>query len=31
AWYQRAVKWLPPDHPRLEAAKQRLAQLVNRP
>lgn len=31
AWYQRAVKWLPPDHPGLEAAKQRLAQLVNRP
>lgn len=31
AWYQRAVSWLPPDHPGLEAAKQRLAQLVNRP
>jgi tetratricopeptide (TPR) repeat protein len=31
AWYQRAVKWLPPDHPGLEAAKQRLAELVNRP
>lgn len=31
AWYQRAVNWLPPDHPGLETAKQRLAQLVNRP
>ena len=31
AWYQRAVAWLPPDHPGLEAARQRLAQLVNRP
>jgi hypothetical protein len=30
AWYQRAVKWLPADHPGLDAAKQRLAQLVNR-
>jgi hypothetical protein len=31
AWYQRAVNWLPPDHPGLETARQRLAQLVNRP
>lgn len=31
AWYQRAIGWLPPDHPGLEAAKQRLAQLQNRP
>jgi hypothetical protein len=31
AWYQRAVAWLPPDHPGLNDAKQRLAQLVNRP
>ena len=31
AWYQRAVNWLPPDHPGLEAARLRLAQLVNRP
>lgn len=31
AWYQRAVAWLPADYPGLEAAKQRLAQLVNRP
>lgn len=31
AWYQRAVNWLPADHPGLEAARQRLAQLVNRP
>jgi pSer/pThr/pTyr-binding forkhead associated (FHA) protein len=31
AWYQRAVKWLPADHPGLEAARQRLAELVNRP
>jgi predicted component of type VI protein secretion system len=31
AWYQRAVNWLAPDHPGLESAKQRLAQLVNRP
>ncbi len=30
AWYQRAVKWLPPDHPGLDAAKKRLAELVNR-
>ena len=29
AWYQRAVKWLPPDHPGLGAAKKRLAELVN--
>jgi hypothetical protein len=26
-WYQRAVAWLPPDHPDLEAARQRLAEL----
>ncbi len=31
AWYQRAVAWLAPDHPGLEAARTRLAQLVNRP
>jgi len=31
AWYQRAVNWLPPDHPGLETARQRLAALVNRP
>lgn len=31
AWYQRAVAWLPADHPGLDAARQRLAQLVNRP
>jgi hypothetical protein len=31
AWYQRAVNWLAPDHPGLEAARQRLAQLTNRP
>ncbi|MEP7117771.1 MAG: hypothetical protein ABI880_09320, partial [Acidobacteriota bacterium] len=31
AWYQRAVAWLAADHPGLEAAKTRLAQLVNRP
>lgn len=31
AWYQRAVAWLPPDHPGLEAARQRLAQLGGRP
>ncbi len=31
AWYQRAVNWLPPGHAGLEAARQRLAQLVNRP
>lgn len=30
-WYQRAVAWLPPDHPGLEAARQRLAQLGGRP
>ncbi len=29
AWYQRAVKWLPPDHPGLPAAKKRLAELVS--
>ena len=29
AWYQRAVKWLPPDHPGLGAAKKRLAELVS--
>ncbi len=31
AWYQRAVNWLPADHAGLEAARLRLAQLVNRP
>ncbi len=30
AWYQRAVAWLAPEHPGLEAARARLAQLVNR-
>ena len=30
AWYQRAVNWLPPDHSGLDAAKKRLAQLMNR-
>lgn len=31
AWYQRAINWLPPDHPGLPAARQRLAQLMNQP
>jgi hypothetical protein len=31
AWYQRAVAWLPPDHPGLKAARQRLSQLGGRP
>ncbi|MBM3808982.1 MAG: FHA domain-containing protein [Acidimicrobiia bacterium] len=30
AWYKRAVSWLPPDHPGLETAKQRLAALMDR-